>query len=65
MHEIERKFELLGKKIIFSDKFKEDIAEKALSNENLGARELNSLLNEALEDIMFSMPDEDKEVYEV
>ena len=65
MHEIERKFEVLGKKIIFSDKFKEDIAEKALSNENLGARELNSLLNEALEDIMFNMPDEDKEVYEV
>ena len=65
MHEIERKFEVLGKKIIFSDKFKEEIAEKALSNENLGARELNSLLNEALEDIMFNMPDEDKEVYEV
>ena len=65
MHEIERKFEILGKKIIFSDKFKEEIAEKALSNENLGARELNSLLNEALEDIMFNMPDEDKEVYEV
>lgn len=65
MHEIERKFEVLGKKIIFSDKFKEEIAEKALSNENLGARELNSLLNEALEDIMFNMPDEDKEVYEI
>lgn len=65
MHEIERKFEVLGKKIIFSDKFKEEIAEKALSNENLGARELNSLLNEALEDIMFNMPDEDKKVYEV
>ena len=65
MHEIERKFEVLGKKIIFSDKFKEEIAEKALSNENLGARELNSLLNEALEDIMFNMPDEDKEIYEV
>ena len=65
LQEVKDKFETLGKHIEFSEDFIDNVCEEAIKNEKLGARELNYIINEKIEDIMFNMPSEDKIEYTV
>ena len=63
LNEIKELFKIIGKHIEFTDDFIREVADVAIKNECLGARELVSIISEKLEDMMFDMPDEDKIEY--
>ena len=63
LNEIKELFKIIGKHIEFTDDFIREVADIAIKNECLGARELVSIISEKLEDMMFDMPDEDKIEY--